>query len=161
MPTIADLKQSQYLTQHDCEPPIRVTISGYYDATTELKSEHTKYALTFEEVDKPLVLNSTNGQIIAQIAKSENFDDWTGIVIVLYKDENVSFGGVLKGGIRVRAPRAQAAPAAPQRTAARPAPVRQAAPPPRAPAPNYDDGQDQPAGNAYETGGIPEPDLPF
>ncbi len=64
----------------------------------------------FQEVDKPCVLNSTNGQIIASITKSEDTDNWAGHKIVLYDDPNVSFGGKLVGGIRVRAPRNVAPP---------------------------------------------------
>jgi len=56
-------------------------------------------------------LNSTNAQIIAQIAKAdrranyEDTDSWVGLRIVLYADPNISFGGKLVGGIRARAPR--------------------------------------------------------
>jgi hypothetical protein len=74
--------------------------------------EELRYCLSFHETDKPMVLNNTNGQIIAQITKSEETDAWPGHKIVLYDDPNVSFGGKLVGGIRVRAPRGQAAKAA-------------------------------------------------
>lgn len=56
-----------------------------------------------------MVLNATNGQIIAGIVKSEETDTWPGNKIVLYDDPNVSFAGKLTGGIRARAPRGQAA----------------------------------------------------
>lgn len=56
-----------------------------------------------------MVLNSTNGQLIAQILKSDETDLWKGQKVVLYDDPSVSFGGKLTGGIRVRAPRGQAA----------------------------------------------------
>ena len=61
-----------------------------------------KWALHFEELDKPLIINSTNAELIAKIIGSEDTDDWNGYKIVLYKDDNVSFGGKLVGGIRVR-----------------------------------------------------------
>lgn len=64
-----------------------------------------RWALHFRELDKPMILNSTNGQIIAKITGSEESDDWDGKQIVLYHDPNVSFGGKLVGGIRVRAPK--------------------------------------------------------
>ncbi len=78
-----------------------------------------KWALTFKDCAKPMILNATNSQIIAQILKSEETDDWLGKQIVLFDDPNVSFGGKLVGGIRVRAPRVKGtAPAKPA-----PAPV--------------------------------------
>lgn len=131
MPSIHDLKQSKFLTRADCGRGILVTIRGYEHANTakEGAPEELKYTLTFDEVEKPMVLNSTNGQIIASITKSEDFDNWIGHKVVLYDDPNVSFAGKLTGGIRVRAPRPQAA--AP--STASPKPV--SAPKPAAPAP--------------------------
>ena len=73
------------------------------------------------ECDKPMVLNSTNGQIIAQITGSDDTDHWTGHKIVLYNDPNITFAGKLTGGIRARAPKNQPAKAAPAPT---PAPVQ-------------------------------------
>jgi hypothetical protein len=97
-----------------------------------------KWCIAFPELEKPMVLNSTNGQIIAQITKSEDTDHWTGQKIVLYDDPTVSFGGKLTGGIRVRAPRNQPAPAhgilgKPQHPPAAPAP---------APAPTVNEAED-------------------
>ena len=70
-----------------------------------------------------MVLNSTNGQAVAAITGSEETDDWIGRKVVLYDDPNVSFGGKLVGGIRIRAPRGQAAKAI--AAAPKPAPVAQ------------------------------------
>lgn len=81
-----------------------------------------KYCIIFEELDKPMVLNATNGQIIASITGSEDTDGWPGKKIVLYDDPNVSFGGKLVGGIRCRAPKNQPA-TAPSTTKASPAPA--------------------------------------
>lgn len=117
---ISALKQSKFLTRHDVEPAILVTIKEVYqeNVAKEGAPEEMKWCLSFTDCDKPMVLNSTNGQIIAQITKSEETDNWPGKQIVLYDDPNVSFGGKLVGGIRVRAPKGQAAKAA----AAKPAP---------------------------------------
>jgi len=115
MPTINDLKKSNFLTRHDCGRGILVTIRGYeqQNVAKEGAPEDMKYALNFNEVEKPLILNSTNGQIIAQITKSDDFDNWIGKQIVLYDEPNISFGGKLVGGIRVRAPRIPPAAPAP------------------------------------------------
>lgn len=64
--------------------------------------QEMKWIIHFSEC-KPLVLNSTNGQLIAQALGSPETDDWKGKEIVLYNDPNVSFGGQLTGGVRARA----------------------------------------------------------
>lgn len=109
MPNINDLKESRFLTQHDVEPPVFVTIAGYEKVDVSLDSgpEDNKWTLRFLELDKPLVLNYTNGQLIAQITGSVEFDKWKGKKIVLYRDPNISFGGKIVGGIRCRAARNQ------------------------------------------------------
>ncbi len=108
---ISGLKQSKFLTRADANPPILVTIEEVYqdNVAKEGAPEELKWCIKFTEHEKPMVLNSTNGQIIAQIVKSEETDTWPGHKIVLYDDPNVSFGGKLVGGIRARAPRGQAA----------------------------------------------------
>jgi len=103
MPNVNDLKNSQFLTKEDVEPPIVVTIKGYKEENVEMEgeSERKKWTLTFREVDKPLVLNMTNGQRIQVVTGSAEFDDWIGKKITLYNDKTVSFAGKLTGGIRV------------------------------------------------------------
>lgn len=107
MPTVNDLKQSKFLTKADVIPPILVTIRGYELLNMALQGEQPemKWCLKFDEHEKPMSLNSTNGQIIAKITGSEDFDGWIGKRIVLFDDPSISFGGKLTGGIRVRAPR--------------------------------------------------------
>lgn len=112
--------------------------------------EELRWCLHFDEAEKPMVLNSTNGQIIASIVKNEDTDHWIGHKIVCYDDPNVSFGGKLVGGIRVRAPRVAKSPAAA-------AAIRQA---PRAPEAQPDAPPDnwQPSDN---NGGTGDPEVPF
>jgi hypothetical protein len=133
MPTINDLKQFKYLTKADVTPPVLVTIRSYeqVNVAKEGAEPEMRWALLFDELDKPAIVNSTNGQIIAAITKSEDFDGWIGHKIVLFNDPNISFGGKLTGGIRCRAPRNQSAQTAPAPSAApakaNPAPVVEAA----------------------------------
>ena len=69
-----------------------------------------------------MVLNSTNGQIIAKITASEDFEGWIGKQIVLNDDQKISFSGKVTGGIRARAPKVKkSAPATD--VAPKPAPV--------------------------------------
>jgi hypothetical protein len=121
---ISALKQSKFLTRNDVGTGILVTIKSVHqdNVAKEGAPEELRWCLVFDEAEKPMVLNSTNGQIIAQIVKSEETDDWVGHKVVLYDDPNVSFGGKLVGGIRVRAPRGQSAKVQPK-PAPKPAPV--------------------------------------
>lgn len=116
---ISGLKQSKFLTRADVGPGSLVTIKEIFqeNVAKEGAPEENKWCISFVECDKPMVLNATNGQIIASITKSEETDTWPGAKIVLYDDPNVSFGGKLVGGIRVRAPKVAKSP-----TAAKPAP---------------------------------------
>jgi len=104
---ISELKESKFLKKEDVDPPVMVTIREVTQENTakEGAPEELKWCVTFDELEKPMVLNVTNGQIIAKITGSEDSDDWTGHQIVLYHDPNVTFGGKLVGGIRVRAPK--------------------------------------------------------
>jgi hypothetical protein len=136
MPHISELKQSKFLTRSDCGPGILVTIRECFqeNVAKEGAPPEMKWCLSFDEQEKPMVLNSTNGQIIAAFIGSENTDDWVGKKIVLYDDPTVSFGGKLVGGIRARAPRGKAAQAKPA-----PAPAPKLAPEANTPAQEADD----------------------
>ena len=105
---VSELKQSKFLTKNDVIPPVLVTMREVspVNVAKEGVEPEMKFALHFVELEKPMVLNSTNGQIIAAITGSEETDAWVGKKIVLYNDPNVSFGGKLTGGIRCRAPKA-------------------------------------------------------
>ena len=105
---VSELKQSKFLTKNDVMPPVLVTMREVtpVNVAKEGAEPDNKFALHFDELEKPLVLNSTNGQIIAAITGSQESDGWAGKKIVLYNDPNISFGGKLTGGIRCRAPKA-------------------------------------------------------
>jgi hypothetical protein len=112
---INELKKSSFLTKTDCGPGILVTIKSVQqeNVASQGAPEELKYCVFFDELEKPMVLNSTNGQIIAGITGSEESDNWVGHKIVLYNDPNISFAGKITGGIRARAPKKQAARPAP------------------------------------------------
>lgn len=139
MPHISELKQSKFLTKTDCGKGILVTIRECFqeNVAKEGAPPENKWCLSFDEADKPMVLNSTNGQIIASIIGSENTDDWIGHKIVLYEDPTIAFGGKLVGGIRARAPRNQPKPA--PKPVAAPAPAPAAVQPAPASGPEADD----------------------
>jgi hypothetical protein len=109
MPNINDLKQSNFLTQKDVDPPVLVTIQSCKQVNVAKEGADPEYrwALTFNELEKPMTLNLTNGQIIAAMIGSEEINDAVGHKIVLYRDPNIMFAGKLVGGIRCRAPKTQ------------------------------------------------------
>ena len=120
---ISQLKSSNFLTKEDVGRGALLTIKEVTQENVAKTGapEELKYCLHFVEADKPMVLNSTNGQLIAKITGSEDSDGWAGKKVVLYNDPNVSFAGKVVGGIRIRAPKqqtqpSQAAPTSPEPT---------------------------------------------
>jgi len=56
----------------------------------------------FNEAIKPMVLNATNSKVIQKFAGSPFVEDWNNIVVELYIDKNIKFGGDIVSGVRVR-----------------------------------------------------------
>ena len=96
------MKQSKFLTKDDAGTGLLVTIQNLTEENVEQegKPEKMKWVLHFEEA-KPLVLNATNIASIERALGSDETDNWMGKNIVLFNDENVSFGGEITGGVRV------------------------------------------------------------
>lgn len=101
------MKASKFLKRDDVGRGMLVTISivRQENVAKEGAPEELKWCAHFNETEKPLVLNWINLQTIAKIAGDEDSDNWSGSMIVLYDDPNVSFGGKITGGIRIRAPK--------------------------------------------------------
>jgi hypothetical protein len=115
MPKTHEMRESKFLKQGDVTAPVLWTVQGVekVNVAKDGAEPDYKWALSFEESDKPLVLNATNIQLCERIFASDDTDDWTGKRVVLYVDPNVSYGGKIVGGIRVRAPKKTAPPAKP------------------------------------------------
>lgn len=111
MPKVSEMRESKFVKQSDVGDGLLVTITNVerYNVAAQGAEPEEKWCLEFRELDKPLVLNSTNIQLCAKICASEDTDDWTGKQVVLYVDPTVSYGGKIIGGIRVRAPKKAAA----------------------------------------------------
>jgi hypothetical protein len=110
MPKISEMKESKFLKQIDVGVGMLCTVAAVTQENVAKQGAdpEMKWCLVLEESDKPLVLNSTNIQLCAKVFNSEDTDDWTGKKVVLYIDPNVSYGGKIVGGIRVRAPKTTA-----------------------------------------------------
>jgi hypothetical protein len=106
---LSDLKTSKFLKKEDVTPPVRVTISGFekFNVAMEGAEPDNKWGMHLKELEKPLIINQTNGQILSAITGSEDSEDWVGLTIELYNDPNIFFGGKMTGGIRVRPVEAQ------------------------------------------------------
>jgi len=98
---------SKFLRQADVGRGVLLTITGCkeVDVAEDDQPRESKWALTFAETAKPLVLNATNIQSCEHIFASDDSDHWIGKKLVAYTDPTISFGGKVVGGIRVRAPR--------------------------------------------------------
>lgn len=107
MPKISEMRESKFLKQSDVGAGVLMTVTGcqQHNVAASGADPELKWCLTFHEHDKPLVLNSVNAQLCAQVFGSDDTDDWMGKKIVLFTDPSVTYGGKLVGGIRVRAPK--------------------------------------------------------
>lgn len=110
---VHEMMESKFLKKEDVGNGMLMTVAGVEQRNVAKQGAEPeeKWCLVFEESDKPCVMNSTNLQLAMRIMGSDDTDDWIGKKIVLYTDPNVSYGGKIVGGIRVRAPKVKAAPA--------------------------------------------------
>jgi hypothetical protein len=105
---------SKWLKSEDCEDEdlvLTIRRAEMEDVQGQGSTE-SKLVLHFDETDKGLIVNKTNGKAVAKL-HGDDTDDWLGKRIALYATE-VEFGGETMLGIRVRlkAPKAGPAPAA-------------------------------------------------
>jgi len=110
MPKTSEMRESKFLKQGDVGRGALGTVEKclQMNVAKEGADPELKWCLTFQEIDKPLVLNQTNIQLCERIFGSDDTDFWHGKRIVLYADPNITFQGKLVGGIRVRAPKPSA-----------------------------------------------------
>jgi len=104
MPRTSEMIQSKYLKTSDVPDPVIVTVVkvGKVNLAKEDAAPEYKWAIKFQEFQKPMVLNSTNIKIAEKVFGSDDTDVWAGKEIVLFTDENVTFGGELVGGLRFK-----------------------------------------------------------
>lgn len=78
------------------------TIKEFAKENLGKDGEHEmKWILYFEEMEKGLALNATNGKTICKLYGDE-MDEWVGKRVTLYAKDDIEFGGELVSGIRVR-----------------------------------------------------------
>lgn len=122
MPKLNEMLPSNYLKQTDFPDAYIVTLRKISQQNIAMEGKPTdlKWLAHFDEFEKPMVLNSTNLQLMAKACGSDDTDDWLGKQVIVYVDPNVSFGGELVGGLRIR--KMQAEPQQPRK------PMKAAAP---------------------------------
>lgn len=118
---LGQMIESKYLKQSDVPEPALVTIKGFHRVNVSQPDDAPEYkwTLAFHEYEKPMVLNSTNIQLLGVATGTDDTEQMIGHKVVLYTDPNVSFQGKLVGGLRIRAVRNKNA----QRPAPQPAPA--------------------------------------
>lgn len=109
------MKESKFLKKEDVMPPVLVTMGQVEKVNVALEGVEPEYrwALHFDEMDKPMVLNQTNINLINSVTGTDDTDDWVGKQIVLYNDPTISYAGKVTGGIRVRGNAKQESPVVP------------------------------------------------
>lgn len=66
------------------------------------KGTEMKSVVYFKERIKPMVLNVARSKAITKVAGSKFIEDWAGVQIALYIDDNVSAFGEIVSAVRVR-----------------------------------------------------------
>lgn len=114
MALVKDMIQSKYLAKADFEDEQVCTIKGVKQENLAKDDQQPEFrwVLYFRDapVPKGMVMNITTIRVLEQ-AFGGDTDQWVGNKVVVYIDPNVSFGGKVVGGLRLRiAKQAKAAP---------------------------------------------------
>jgi hypothetical protein len=105
MALVKDMIQSKYLAKGDFEDEQTCTIRGVKqeNLAKDDQPEELRWVLYFRDapVNKGMVMNITTIRVLEQ-AFGGDTDHWVGNKVVVYVDPNVSFGGRVVGGLRLR-----------------------------------------------------------
>lgn len=105
MAKIGQMLESKYLKGSDVEHETVATITkvGQGNIAKPGDEPELKWMVRFEELSKPMILNSTNIKRLAKACQSEDTDDWIGKKVVVYFDPDIEFAGNVVGGLRIKA----------------------------------------------------------
>ena len=99
---VSEMIVSKYLAKADFDEDQVCTIKGLRQEELEGDGENkSKWILYFREHAKGMVLNITSIRVLESAYGSES-DVWIGKKVSVYVDPNVSFGGKVVGGLRLR-----------------------------------------------------------
>ena len=108
----------QYLAQEDFAEPCLAKVALV--VMNEVEGDHGKKDKPVLFISDPsydvdvlrgIILNGTNWDMLVDMTGEQDSDQWKGLPIVIFVDPNVMFGKKKVGGIRIRPPKQQAAPA--------------------------------------------------
>jgi hypothetical protein len=148
----SQMKDSKYIKRDDLGETMSEQLAGIIvtvrgdvykeNLAMEGQPEEQKWVIEFEEIEKPMIINPVNIDMLSSLL-GDDTETWNGQQVNLYLDPNVQMRGKLTGGLRFRS----ATPAAPRQpqTPRRQVPVAPGRPasnarPQRAnePEPNFD-----------------------
>lgn len=104
MPKVSEMIVSKFLRKEDFDEDRVMTIKGVKLEQMPGESGDTKWVLYFKEDHKGMALNMTTIRVLEQ-AFGDDSDHWVGNRVMVYVDPNVSFGGRVVGGLRLRPPK--------------------------------------------------------
>lgn len=105
MPKVSEMIQSKFLRKEDFDEDRVMTIKGVKLEDMPGDQGDQKWVLYFREEAKGMALNITTIRVLEQ-AFGDDSDKWIGNRVKVYVDPNVSFGGKVVGGLRLRPPKA-------------------------------------------------------
>ncbi len=96
----------QFLKKEDVSPPQVWTITDVREQTVTApgKEPKDKLVLFFDGTKKGLVLNISNGDVLYDMTRQDDPEEWIGQRVELYVDDNVAYAGKRVGGVRLRKP---------------------------------------------------------
>jgi hypothetical protein len=98
---VSKMIQSKYLRKDDIEDDTPATIKKLSLEDMPGDSGDRRWVLSFRELDKGMVLNTTGIRMLEKAFGDES-DDWVGKRVTIYVDPNVSYKGQVVGGLRLR-----------------------------------------------------------
>lgn len=107
MPKVNEMIVSKFLRKEDFDEDRVMTIRNVKLEDMPGDSGDQKWVLYFKEEAKGMALNVTTIRVLEQ-AFGDDTDHWVGNRVMVYVDPNVSFGGKVVGGLRLRTPKKQA-----------------------------------------------------
>jgi hypothetical protein len=100
---------SKFLRKEDFDEDRVMTIKGVKLEDMPGDDGQQKWVLYFREEAKGMALNVTTIRVLEK-AFGDDSDQWVGKRVMVYVDPNVSFGGRVVGGLRLRPPSRQTPP---------------------------------------------------
>lgn len=104
MALVKDMIQSKFLRKEDFPDDQILTIRGCkLEQVGREDDPEERWVLYFKELPKGMVLNITTIRVLEQSYGGDT-DQWVGNKVKVYNDPNVTFGGKITGGLRLRTP---------------------------------------------------------